>query len=154
MSAETATKNAAEGKKELERVIVLWIYSSKDGKKTYLSGKTEDGILKLIGFFNKEKQNPKEPDIRLYTVHTTARGKTERSEQVYTSLWVNATQNGKKVISGKLNDRRLVGFFNSKAKVGGTIPYINIYWSDDSAEAKKEEPKQAQFEEISSDSDL
>ena len=144
MSTETTSKNF-----DLERVIVLWIYPSKDGKKTYLSGKTEDNVLRLTGFFNKEKQNPKEPDIRLYTVSE----KNERSDQVYLSLWVNATKNGKKVISGKLNNKKVVGFFNPKATVGGVLPYINIYWSDEQkAEVKTEgEAVQAEFEEIPSD---
>lgn len=161
MSTATKTKTTKrEEKKEfnLERFLVLWLYKSKNGK-TYLSGKTEEGV-KLTGFLNKEKQNPKEPDIKIYTV-----GEDKKlSEDEYVALWVNATDNGKKYLSGKVDGKRVVGFFNSKAEVNGTVPYINVYFSDDAqhtipVEEEKKSKKEAkkttkpEYEEVE-DNDL
>lgn len=153
MSAKTATTKPAEEKKEfnLERACVLWIYKKEQGKK-YLSGRTEDGV-KLIGFFTGEKQNPKEPDIKLYV-------QVEKGEKLgdpYLSLWVNATKKGKKVLSGKLNGKWIVGFFNDKATINGVIPYINVYFQEEKeakVEASAEDPKQVEFAEIPTDESL
>lgn len=152
MSAKTATtKPAEEQKKEfnLEQAFTFWINKSKAGK-TYLSGRGKDGV-KFIGFFTKEKQNPKEPDIEFYYHAENA----EKKEAIF-ALWVNANNNGKKYASGKYEEKRLIGFFNSKATVDGVIPYLNVYFSEEAKpeEAKTEEPKQAEFEEIPSDSEL
>lgn len=150
----TKTKKQETQVKEfnLKRVCTLWIYSSKDKKSKYLSGRADAGE-KIIGFFNsKDRENPKEPDIRLYF----NKSKDDKKE-VYGALWCNATKNGKKYLSGKVEDKRVVGFFNSKAEVDGIIPYINIYLSEDKPTEdtikaeKKEEPK---FEEIENDSEL
>lgn len=153
MSAKTATKKPAEVKKEfnLERACVMWIYKSKKSESKYLSGRVEGKDIKLKGFFNREKQNPKEPDIKLYTVD----GNNKTSKEVYLSLWVNASDNGKKYASGKLGDKRVVGFFNSRASVDGVIPYLNVYFSDDTKEEEKvKEAKEPEFEEIAPDNDL
>jgi hypothetical protein len=157
----TKTTNATKKEFNLERACTLWIYKSKKGNK-YLSGKTADGETKLKGFFNSKKENPKEPDIRLYTVNE----KGDLSKDEFASLWCNATEGGKKYTSGKIDGKRVVGFFNSKAEINGIIPYLNVYLSDDeqkpanteskkttkNAKAeKKEEPK---FEEVETDNDL
>ena len=150
MSAKTATKKA-EVKKEftLERALVMWIYKSKKGDSKYLSGRTENGA-KLTGFFTKEKQNPKEPDIKLYSVGE----ENEISKEVYLSLWVHASDSGKKYLTGKLGEKKVVGFFNSKAKIGDKIPYLNVYFSEDQKKADKVEAKEAEFEEIENENDL
>ena len=134
----------------LERVCTLWINSSKDKKSKYLSGRTAEGV-KITGFFNsKDRQNPKEPDIRLSYKKYLDDGK-KGSEAEYCALWCNATKNGKKYLSGKVDGKRVVGFINSKAEVDGVKPYINLYYSDDQAEPKKEDPK---FEEVEAGSEL
>lgn len=144
----TKTKKQETQAKEfnLQRVCTLWIYSTKDKKGKYLSGRADAGE-KIIGFFNsKDRQNPKEPDIRLEFKNAPGEEK-----KTYGSLWCNASKNGNKYLSGKVEGKRVVGFFNSKAQVDGIIPYINIYLSEDKptdetiTAEKKEEPK---FEEI------
>lgn len=152
------TKKETNEKKEftLERFFTLWIYKSKKGNK-YLSGVTEDGE-KLRGFFNSKKENPKEPDIRIYTVNK----KGDISKEEFISLWCNANaESGKKYISGKIDGKRVVGFFNSKAEVNGVIPYINVYYSDNEQNESKEENKpkyskkeEPEFEEMKTDDDL
>lgn len=145
----------------LKQVFTMWIYKSKNGDK-YLSGKTEDG-QKIRGFFNNKKENPKEPDIRIYLVND----KGDLSKEEYVSLWCNAKENGKRHLSGKIDGKRVVGFFNSKAKVDGVIPYFSVYWSEANEDSKpdhketKTETKKAtkskkaeKKEEPETDSDL
>ena len=155
--ATSKAKETQTQKKEfnLKQALTLWIYKSKKGSK-YLSGVTEQDD-KITGFFNKEKQNPKEPDIRLYT--RDEEGNT--SKEVFCSLWCNVKDGSdKKYLSGKIDDKRVVGFFNSKAEVNGIIPYINIYFSEDSEQTKIEEKlpkfekKEPEYEEIQEDDDL
>lgn len=124
----------------MKQAFALWIQKSKAGTQ-YLSGKSDDG-QRLVGFFNGKKQNPKEPDIRIYTVNED--GKT--SEEAYTSLWANVSKNEKTYFSGKLGETRLVGFVNKKAKIGGKVPYISVYESD--AAIKQKEEKKTDFESI------
>lgn len=157
MSAKTRTtkKTAEVEKKEfnLEQVFTLWINKGKKSGKTYLSGSGENGI-KVIGLFNKEKQNPKQPDITLYKKDES--GKREKDS--ICSLWVNASESGKKYAAGKYEGKRVVGFFNSNASVDGVIPYLNVYFSDEQQKAeeekKAEEPVKAEFEEIPNNEEL
>ncbi len=112
----------------MKEVFTMWLKSTKDGKNTYLSGQTP-AKERLVGFINSYKKNPKEPDIRIYKVD--AEGKAEKEE--YTSLWVNVSKNGKKYISGKIGDIRVVGFISAKGGVDTKIPYFSIYESEEKA---------------------
>ena len=58
----TTTANAT--KKKLEQVFALWKRTSKEGK-TYFSGKDYLGN-NVTAFYNTEKKNLKEPDMRVY----------------------------------------------------------------------------------------
>lgn len=145
MATKTKKQETQVKEFKLQRVCTLWIYSSKDKKSKYLSGRA-DASERIIGFFNsKDRENPKEPDIRLYF----NKSKDDKKE-VYGALWCNASKGGKKYLSGKVEDKKVVGFFNSKAQVDGAIPYINLYISEDKEDTEanaepKEEPK---FEEV------
>lgn len=155
----TKTTNATKKEFALKQVFAMWKRTSKDGN-SYFSGKDIDG-REIRGFYNTNKANPKEPDIRIY--HRTEGGELEK--EVYLSLWCNAKDNGKKYLSGKLDGIRVVGFINTKATAENKQPYFSVYWSDTedkengSAESdskkttktkttKKEEPK---FEEVGED---
>ena len=146
--------NQTAEKKKMQEVCALWKQKSKDGKKTFFSGLTadEESRLKLTGFYNTDKKNMKEPDLRIYVRDDEG----NLSKDVYLALWCNASEKGKKYLSGKLGDRRVVGFINEN----GTEkqPYISVYFSDEnpqeekkSEEKPKEEPK---FEKIPSDEHL
>lgn len=136
MSTKTTQKTTASKKEfNLTPVLTMWIYKGKNGVK-YLSGKTEDGT-KLKGFFNGKKKNPKEPDIRIYK--QLDKGVLEKDE--FISLWVKLSKGGKKYISGKLGDKWVTGFFNSKAEIGGIIPYLNVYFSESKEETKSDVPE-------------
>lgn len=147
MSTKT-TQKATASKKEfnLTPLLTMWIYKGKNNVK-YLSGKTdEEHSLKLKGFFNGKKKNPKEPDIRIYK----QLDKGVLSKDEFISLWVKVSKGGKKYISGKLGDQWVTGFFNSKAEIGGIIPYFTVYFSDsrDTAEESHQD-----FEEIGTEDD-
>ena len=131
------TKKKEEFKTPL---LTMWIQKSKDGSKQYLSGVDASG-KRYIGFINGKKKNPKEPDIRIYT-------QEDDKLQEFTGFWVNVSKNGKKYLSGKMFGERIVGFINSKATVGGKIPYFSIYESTPAADQTE---KQEQMAEVTED---
>lgn len=145
------SKTAEATKKEftLNEVLALWKKKSKDGKKSYFTGSLAEGKGYLTAFYNTKKQNPKEPDIRIYQRD----GEGNLSEKPICSLWCNVTKNGKKILSGKLDGKRVVGFINAKADE--KRPYITVYWSEDQ-EAKKETKteEKTNFEEVGDQEDL
>ena len=103
-----ATKTEQKKEMKMEQVFALWKQTSKGGNE-YFTG--SDGKTKLVAFYNGKKKNPKEPDLRVYAVDKD--GKAEEKELV--SLWCNVSKSGKKFLTGKLEDKRLVGFINEKA---------------------------------------
>ena len=160
----TATKTA---KKEftMEQAFALWRAKSAKGA-AYFTGKYDGSFIR--GFYNTKKQNPKEPDIRIYRID--AEGNMEKDE--FLSLWCNVSEGGKKYLTGKLDGRRVVGFINSKANDENKMPYVTVYWSDDQqqgetpakqseAPAKKNETpakkggsKKEETKEVETDDDL
>lgn len=141
--------NTTAEKKQLQGVFALWKRTSKDGKKTFFSGQTEDKSAYLTAFYNTNKKNLKEPDLRVYMQDGDGdfmkddEGKTIE----YCSLWVNATKKGeKKYLSGKVDGKRVVGFIRENATE--KQPYISVYFSDEQekpkkqTKAKKSEPEQ------------
>ena len=147
----TATKT-----NQKNQVFALWKRMSKEGK-TYFTGKYEEAEVRA--FYNSKKQNPKEPDLRIYTVD----GDKNLSKEEFVSLWCNVSKGGKKYLTGKLNGRRVVGFINDKATAENKQPYISLYWSEDQAEQKTTEKKstkkttkkeEPEFQEISPEEEL
>ena len=85
---KTTSKKEEVKKEGLKGCITLWIQKGKNGKE-YLSGTAYDGT-KVVGFYNSNKENPKEPDIRVYV--DTEGKKTE----TLVSLWENISKNEKR----------------------------------------------------------
>lgn len=125
--AKTKTE---ETKQKMEQAFAMWKNTSKKGTQ-YFSGSSSDG--KLIGYYNTNKKNPKEPDIRVYL--QDAEGNLSKEE--YTSLWCNVSKAGKKFLSGKIGEKKIVGFINEKATE--KQPYFSCYFSN--SEPKKQEDK-------------
>lgn len=138
-----ATKKAENKKQEFvaKDIFALWKRTSKNGD-TYFSGKTskDNGEMQLRGFFNTNKKNPKEPDLRVYVV--TSKG--ELSKEPLISMWCNVSKNSKKYLTGKIEDKRVVAFINDKANE--KQPYVVAYYSED----KKQEPIDLPKEEVKS----
>ena len=141
-------------KKTMKQVLALWKRKSQKGN-TYFSGKVDDGTFEndfsVTAFYNTEKKNLKEPDLRIYA--RDEEGKL--SKEPFLSLWCNATKNGKKILTGKLDGKKVVGFI--KADADEKHPYISVYYDEQTEapeqiqipdekpkgkKAKKEEPKQ------------
>ena len=125
----------------MTQIFAMWLKKSKSGSK-YLTGKDADGN-RLVGFFNGKKQNPKEPDVRIYQMNEEG----EMSKEEYTSLWVNVSKNEKKYLSGKIGEMKVVGFINAKATADGKRPYFSVYESS-SEPPKKEETAKPEKEEF------
>ena len=158
--------NSTAEKKTMKQVLALWKRKSKNGK-VYFSGKVEDGTFTndfyVTAFYNTDKKNLKEPDLKIYARDDEG----NLSKEPVLSLWCNATKNGKKVLSGKLDGKRVIGFI--KADADEKHPYITVYYSNDEQAApeqmqipdekpkgkkptkKKEEPE---YEEIPADDSL
>ena len=146
----TATK-----KTTMTEIGAMWKRKSKKGTP-YYSGKTNAG-MELVAFYNTNKKDLKEPDLKVYT--KDREGNTDKKEWLV--LWCNSTKDGKKkYLSGKLGEKRVVGFFNPKATEENKQPYFHLYYSEDkpqdNTQQTQQQAKAAQthFEEIGTDDDL
>ena len=107
---------------DLKEAFVLWRNESKKTPGTYyLSGfVSNEEKTKIVAFFNTEKKNPKEPDIRVYVK------KDEKNIEV-ASLWTNVDKNEKKYLTGTTDDHeKLVGWFGQENQE--MRPFIRCYY--------------------------
>ena len=115
-----------EEKKEefnLEEAFVLWKHEGNSGT-CYLTGNTKEKV-KLLGFFNNKKKNPKEPDVRIYTLDEEG-----KQDEEVCSLWENTSKSGNKYLSGTTNDKENVVAFYNDIDENSKIPYIRAYYKD------------------------
>lgn len=125
---ETKTEvKQVEEKKELREVFALFKAESTTGLE-YLYGqlKNDKGevICQLRGWFNKDKKNPKEPDIRVYE-----RDAEGNQGEVIASLWSNVSKNDVKYMTGITNENeKLVAWFGKEFET--KRPYIRVYYSE------------------------
>lgn len=115
--------NNTEKSKKLEQAFALWKHKAKSGSAYFTGGTRENPI---IAYYNTKKKNPKEPDLRVYKLI-----ENEIGDEIC-SLWVNSNDNGKQWLTGKFNDKKVVGFIykgdNEKR------PYISVYYQEDKKE--------------------
>ena len=150
MSNNTATESK---KFNLVKIFSMWKEKSKNGMQ-YFTGKTTDGT-KLTAFYNTDKKNLKEPDLKVYI-----RTEDGLSKDPFVSLWCNTSKKGKKLLSGKIDGKKVIGFINEKPSE--KQPYFQVYWSDedqlpvqeekpvkkaDKKPVKKDEPKMEEIGE-------
>jgi uncharacterized protein (DUF736 family) len=116
------TQTVKEEKKEfdLKEAFVLWKNVAKSGKE-YLSGfVNNEEKTKLKGFFNTDKKNPKEPDIRVYT---------EVNDKLVevASLWTNVDKKEQKYVTGSTDENeKLVGWFGKENQEAR--PFVRVYY--------------------------
>lgn len=105
---------------DLKEAFVLWKNVSKAGKE-YLSGHVEnEDKTKLTAFFNTDKKNPKEPDIRVYT-------EIESKLVEVASLWTNTDKSEKKYVTGTTDEHeKLVGWFGQENQE--KRPFLRVYY--------------------------
>lgn len=112
---------------KLEEAFVLWKHESKSGNE-YLSGSTpadKGGVLQLIGFFNKKKKNPKEPDVRVYSLDEEG----NQGDEIC-SLWENTAKSGNKYLSGLTDEKENIVAFYNELDENSKIPYIRAYYKE------------------------
>lgn len=129
---KTTTKVAVETapKKEMKEAFALWRKESQKGTY-YLTGYAMVGENKvnLVAYFNTNKKNPKEPDVRVYESIKNADGTYSTSEKEVASLWDEITKNEKRILKGSTNDgERLVGFYGLEHQEAR--PYIRAYYDE------------------------
>ena len=115
------TTNSVNKDTNLIECITLWIHESKNGVE-YLSGNLSDELRggRVIGFFNSKKKNPKEPDVRVYSVD-----KDGNQDVEIASLWENISIAENRYLLGKTNENEnIIGFYDEKQ---AKKPYIRIY---------------------------
>ena len=122
---KTMTENKTEKKEvELTEAFALWLHKSKNGNE-YLSGSSDESIgnARLVGYFNTMKKNPKEPDIRIYTLDPEGHQDKEVAD-----LWENESKNKTRYLSGTSDEKeKLVGFYGDKKEE--KRPYISVYFN-------------------------
>lgn len=118
------TKETKKGASELTEAFALWLHKSKANNE-YLSGLTtsENGNVRLVGYFNTNKKNPKEPDIRVYSLDGEGNQDIEVAD-----LWENVSKQDTRYLSGSTNDKeKLVGFYGDKKEE--KRPYVRVYFN-------------------------
>lgn len=118
---ETKEINRKEESK-LKELSALWLHESKSGLK-YLSGNLSEefGSSKLVAYFNTNKKNPKEPDIRIYTLDKEGKQDTE-----IISLWEYISKNDKRYLTGLTNEKeKVIGFYGNENEE--KRPYVRVY---------------------------
>ena len=124
----------------LKEAFVLWKATSKEGK-LYFTGKDVEG-KKVTGFYNTNKKNPKEPDMRLI----------DEKDEEYASLWCNISKNEKKYLNGSLKEgKKLVGFFAKEENE--KRPFVRVYFREDEKTEEKPAKKSEKKKEVN-DSEL
>ena len=128
MFMKTSTKEIKNTKKEGSELVesfALWQYVSKSGNK-YLAGKLSDklGSGRLVGYYNSNKKNPKEPDIRIYNLDSEGHQDHEVAD-----LWASVSETtGTEYLTGVSDEKeRLIGFYND---TNGKTPYIRVYFKN------------------------
>lgn len=121
---KSITEKKVEKGNELVESFVLWCNTSKAGNE-YLTGilNEELGKGKIIGYFNTNKKNPKEPDIRIYTLDTENKNNKEIA-----NLWDSISKTGNEYLTGTSDEQeRLIGFYGEKNL---KTPYIRVYFKN------------------------
>lgn len=114
-----------EGEFSLKESFVLWKEKSKSGSD-YLKGNILENSIRIVGFYNTNKKNPKEPDIRIYSVNDE-----EKVDKEVCDLWETVSKNEKRYLTGSTDDKeRIIAFYNDKQNEEGTRPYIRAYYKD------------------------
>ena len=118
---------------QLTEVCALW--KREAGKITYYTGVLKEGEKNLVAFYNLDKKNPKEPDLRVYLQVE----KGEKFGDEIISLWVQLTKDKtKKYFTGVVNANcRLVGFINENPSK--LAPSITVYLQSDAPKTTKQE---------------
>lgn len=111
---------------KLEEAFVLWRNEAKSGA-SYLKGHTPgDNKLQIVGYFNSKKRNPKEPDIRVYSLDSEG-----KQDKEVCSMWENVSKNGNQYLTGSTDDNEKIIAFYDNLDMKSNKPYIRAYYKQD-----------------------
>ena len=124
---KTTTKKVETKEKEvkennMKELCILWNHKTET-EVEYLSGHLSEELKfqKVIAFYNKNKKNEKEPDIRVYSLDDENRKDTQ-----IISLWKQVSKSNLEYLSGKTNENEdVVAFFNQDEDI--KKPRIKVY---------------------------
>lgn len=127
MKKSITQSNIKEGGNEvLKESFVLWKNISAK-QNEYLSGTTTDDpkhIFKLVGYFNTNKKNPKEPDIRIYSLNDDGKQDSEVCD-----LWESISKNENRYLTGTTNEKeKIIAFYGNSEDE--KRPYIRAYYKN------------------------
>lgn len=83
-------------------------------------GEDEETGRQIVGYYNRQKVNKNEPDLRLYYDNDKANGALE-----FLALWLKVSETGRKYLIGNRDGFCFVGFINSN-RLDESEPYISI----------------------------
>ena len=120
-----ASKKKQEAERvELEEVCALWETEGKKGN-LYLKG-LDNEKKQIVGFYRKDKKNPKEPDIVVCSCDEKGNAKDE-----IIALWSAVSKtSAKEYLYGKAGDENVVGFYTEKVE-GKNLPKIRVYYREE-----------------------
>lgn len=106
----------------MKELCILWHHKT-ESEVEYLSGNLSEELKyqKVIAFYNKNKKNEKEPDIRVYSLDD----ENKKDVQII-SLWNQVSKSNLKYLSGKTNENEdVVAFYNQDDDI--KKPRIKVY---------------------------
>lgn len=118
------TKKEEKKKFDLEEAFVLWLKKSKAGTEYVTGHDLNDN--RMIGFFNTNKTNDKQPDLELFEVDKEGK----KGEKVV-SLWTQESKDKKEYLSGTSNENEKIIAFYGEIKENDKRPYIKGYFKED-----------------------
>lgn len=120
------TKETERKETNLVEAFILWKNVSKNNIN-YLSGHTSEklGNVKLIGYFNTNKKNPKEPDIRVYVLDNENKQGKEVAD-----LWESISPKETRYLTGTTDEKEnLVAFYGDEHQE--KRPYVRAYFREE-----------------------
>lgn len=117
-------KETKKEKFDLNECFTLWSNTSKEGNK-YLTG-YDFNKNRIIGFYNKNKTNDKQPSIRIYGIDEEGK----MTDEIITLWDTTFKTSGKSGLSGYTNEKEnIIAFYGDDET--GKKPYIKGYFAKD-----------------------
>lgn len=118
----SAKKEETKQEVKLQEAFVMWKQKAKSGME-YLKGQ-DFNKNKLVGFYNTNKKNPKEPDIRIYSVNAEGNQDKEVAD-----LWDRESSKGIRYLTGSTDEKeKIVAFYNKNDNE--KQPHIRAYFKE------------------------
>lgn len=120
---EKIMRKQEKEKFNLDEAFVLWEQESKKGT-SYLTGH-DLNKQRLVGYFEDNKKNEKQPDIRIYNLTEDNKNKDE-----VCVLWITKSKEGKLYLTGLTNENEKIIAFYCEEK-NETSPYLKAYFKEE-----------------------